>query len=129
MKGVEFQISNFKLQNANWAEDQPLTTNRTHSICNWKFSFCNLQSLLFTAVLCALFAAPTMAQRGLKNIPDPDPELERKTFKLADGFEVNLYAGDPLQPSELLAVLVVIERRVSLRFDCHPHGSSDFAYL
>ena len=28
--------------------------------------------------------------------PIPIPRLERKTFKLADGFEVNLYAGDPL---------------------------------
>src|SRR6202035_4264668 len=29
-------------------------------------------------------------------IPDPDPELERKTFIVAPGFEVNLYAADPL---------------------------------
>ncbi len=29
-------------------------------------------------------------------IPDPDPELERKTFILPDGFEVNLWAADPL---------------------------------
>ncbi len=29
-------------------------------------------------------------------IPDPDPELERKTFILPPGFEVNLYAADPL---------------------------------
>jgi len=37
-----------------------------------------------------------LAQRDLKNIPDPDPELERRTFQVADGFEVNLYAADPL---------------------------------
>ena len=36
-----------------------------------------------------------LAQRNLKDIPDPDPELERKTFTVPDGFEVNLYAGDP----------------------------------
>jgi len=35
------------------------------------------------------------AQQGAK-VPDPDPELERKTFKLPDCFEVNLFAGDPL---------------------------------
>ncbi len=29
-------------------------------------------------------------------IPDPDPELERETFELADGLEVNLYAADPM---------------------------------
>ncbi|MFM7844794.1 MAG: PVC-type heme-binding CxxCH protein, partial [Planctomycetota bacterium] len=45
-----------------------------------------------------LLLAPTAlwAQRDLKNIPDPDPELERKTFIVPEGFEVNLWAGDPL---------------------------------
>jgi len=36
------------------------------------------------------------AQRDLKVIPDPDPQLERQTFELAPGLEVNLYAADPL---------------------------------
>jgi putative heme-binding domain-containing protein len=36
-----------------------------------------------------------LAQRDAK-VPDPDPELERKTFQLPPGFEVNLYAADPL---------------------------------
>jgi putative heme-binding domain-containing protein len=35
------------------------------------------------------------AQRDAK-VPDPDPELERKSFQVADGFEVNLFAADPL---------------------------------
>ena len=35
------------------------------------------------------------AQRNLKNIPIPDAELERKTFIVPEGFEVNLYAADP----------------------------------
>lgn len=35
------------------------------------------------------------AQRDAKT-PDPDPEVERKSFKVADGFEVNLFAADPL---------------------------------
>ena len=26
----------------------------------------------------------------------PDPELERRTFKVAEGFEVSLFAADPL---------------------------------
>ncbi len=39
---------------------------------------------------------PAWAQRDLKDIPNPDPELERKTFIMADGFEVNLFAADPL---------------------------------
>ncbi|MBC8353462.1 MAG: HEAT repeat domain-containing protein [Planctomycetes bacterium] len=36
------------------------------------------------------------AQRDLKDIPDSDPEIERSSFIVADGFEVNLYASDPL---------------------------------
>ena len=36
------------------------------------------------------------AQRDLKDIPNPDPELERQSFIVADGFEVNLFAADPL---------------------------------
>ncbi|MEO1995035.1 MAG: PVC-type heme-binding CxxCH protein, partial [Planctomycetaceae bacterium] len=36
------------------------------------------------------------AQRNLKDIPIPDPALELKSFQVADGFEVNLYASDPL---------------------------------
>src|SRR5262245_38599013 len=43
-----------------------------------------------------LLVAPAAAQRELTKIPDPDPELERKSFKVAEGFEVNLFAADPL---------------------------------
>lgn len=44
----------------------------------------------------SLAPSSAFAQRELKDIPDPDPELERKTFIVADGMEVNLYAADPL---------------------------------
>jgi putative heme-binding domain-containing protein len=30
------------------------------------------------------------------DVPDPDPEIERKSFKIADGFEINLFASDPM---------------------------------
>jgi putative heme-binding domain-containing protein len=46
-------------------------------------------------LLCLLPVSPLWAQRDAK-IPDPDPEIERKSFKVADGFEVNLFAADPL---------------------------------
>lgn len=36
------------------------------------------------------------AQRNLKDIPSPDPSIELASFKVADGFEVNLWAADPL---------------------------------
>jgi putative heme-binding domain-containing protein len=47
-------------------------------------------------LLVLLFATPALAQRDLKTIPDPDPEIERKSFQVADGFEVNLFAADPV---------------------------------
>jgi glucose/arabinose dehydrogenase len=40
--------------------------------------------------------ASVWAQRAPFAIPDPDPEIERKSFLIADGFEVNLFAADPL---------------------------------
>lgn len=49
-------------------------------------------------IALALFAVSphfALAQRDAK-IPDPDPELERKTFTVAPGFEVTLWAADPL---------------------------------
>ena len=51
-------------------------------------------------LLAAVFAfvlatTPVCAQRDLKDIPSPDPELERATFVVPEGFEVNLFAGDP----------------------------------
>jgi len=54
------------------------------------------RSLATVALLLPLaFATYASAQRDLKDIPDPDPELERKSFIVADGFEVNLFAADP----------------------------------
>src|SRR6266446_6691891 len=60
-----------------------------------------VQVSIFTHLaLCALVslivAMPAHAQRELTKIPDPDPEIERRSFQIADGFEVNLYAADPL---------------------------------
>jgi putative heme-binding domain-containing protein len=51
----------------------------------------------FTAALAVALAAagPLFAQADAK-VPDPDPELERKSFQVAEGFEVNLFAADPL---------------------------------
>ena len=48
---------------------------------------------LVALVGCCLLkqARPAVAQDR-----QPDPELERKTFKVAEGFEANLFAADPL---------------------------------
>jgi len=48
-------------------------------------------AILFLAAV----PATGFAQADAK-VPDPDPELERKSFIVADGFEVNLFAADPL---------------------------------
>jgi putative heme-binding domain-containing protein len=42
-----------------------------------------------------LLRAAAPAQRDAK-VPDPDPEIERRSFQVAEGFEVNLFAADPL---------------------------------
>jgi putative heme-binding domain-containing protein len=49
-------------------------------------------------VIVVLVSAPraALAQRELTQIPDSDPEIERRSFQVADGFEVNLFAADPL---------------------------------
>jgi len=50
-----------------------------------------------TAALALLLIGTTVqAQRAPFAIPDPDPEIERKSFIVADGFEVNLFAADPI---------------------------------
>ncbi len=56
--------------------------------------FSRNRCILFTLPIACL-ATTLLAQRDLRDIPDSDPELERKTFIVADGFEVNLFAADP----------------------------------
>ena len=46
----------------------------------------------FFALAGLLLSGTVYAQRELKDIPIPDPEEERKTFVLPEGFEVNLFA-------------------------------------
>ena len=46
-------------------------------------------------VLLFVICNTAIAQRDLKDIPDPDPLRELETFVVPDGFEVNLYAADP----------------------------------
>src|SRR3954454_3691959 len=53
-------------------------------------------SLPLTLALGLSLASTLHAQRELTSIPDPDPEAERRSFEVAEGFEVNLFAADPL---------------------------------
>jgi putative heme-binding domain-containing protein len=51
----------------------------------------------YAAALPALLLLPLLASAQANAIvPDPDPEVERKSFIVAPGFEVNLFAADPL---------------------------------
>ncbi len=53
-----------------------------------------VQALLVCSLLL-LSTAPARGQRNLKDIPDTDPTKELASFKVADGFKVNLYVSDP----------------------------------
>ena len=53
-----------------------------------------LRSVLVAAVVLACRVAA--AQRGLRDIPAPDPAAELAAMEVAEGYEVNLFAADPL---------------------------------
>src|SRR6516225_7029630 len=59
------------------------------------FSGRTTASLISCLFVLFVDVTPARAQRDAK-VPDPDPELERKSFQVAEGFEVNLFAADPL---------------------------------
>ncbi len=50
--------------------------------------------LFFSLALAVPIAS--QAQRSLTEIPEPDPVAELADFVVADGFEVNLFASDPM---------------------------------
>ncbi len=46
---------------------------------------------------CSLAAVtPVLAQRDLKDIPDPSPDSEKAALKLGANLEINLWASDPM---------------------------------
>jgi putative heme-binding domain-containing protein len=49
----------------------------------------------FALLMLVMSPLVGLAQRNAR-VPDPDPELERKTFIVPEGFEVSLWAADPL---------------------------------
>ncbi|MFM8578944.1 MAG: hypothetical protein ACKOCN_09115, partial [Planctomycetaceae bacterium] len=55
-----------------------------------------LRSAALLAAILAGRGEMVFAQRGLTEIPSPDPEAERAAMTVADGFEVTLFAADPL---------------------------------
>jgi putative heme-binding domain-containing protein len=56
----------------------------------------NLRLAFVAVCLMVSCLRPAFAQRGLKDIPSPDPVAELAAMQVADGYEVNLFAADPL---------------------------------
>ncbi|HLR31751.1 MAG TPA: PVC-type heme-binding CxxCH protein, partial [Fodinibius sp.] len=57
------------------------------------------QLLLFAGlVVVTLFfiALPAFAQDDLRNVPNPDPKFELETLNVPEGYEVNLFADEPM---------------------------------
>ncbi len=54
-----------------------------------------MRALAF-CLFAVLLAAPLAAQDNLTNVPDPDPALQQAALRVADGFEISLFASDPM---------------------------------
>ncbi len=63
-----------------------------------RFSFASRVSLVLLGLACCteLNLTTARAQRDLRDIPEPNPKAEREAMRVADGFEVNLFASDPM---------------------------------
>lgn len=53
-------------------------------------------AVTLAAVLSQTWATSLFAQRDLTEIPEPDPVAERAAMTVADGYEVTLFAADPI---------------------------------
>jgi putative heme-binding domain-containing protein len=62
-------------------------------ILSVRFPFRALSALV---LLVVLVAAPNARGQAGATVPDPDPELERKALEVPEGFEISLFAADPL---------------------------------
>ncbi len=51
---------------------------------------------LFATLSLLSLVSPSIAQRALTDIPNPDPEYQLSKLTAADGFEISLFASDPL---------------------------------
>ena len=57
----------------------------------------NTYKKLISAFLIGICGALAYAKGpNADAIPDPDPEIERQGFKIADGFQIQLFAADPM---------------------------------
>ena len=60
------------------------------NLCTWLVS-------TFISFCCACGVARSVgAQDNLTNVPDPDPAVQLAALRVADGYEVSLFASDPM---------------------------------
>lgn len=55
-----------------------------------------LPKIAIGGLLCFALSIPAAATYVPTEIPNPDPEIERKSFKIDDRFEIHLFASDPM---------------------------------
>src|SRR5579875_1244992 len=82
-------------------EKRQKTKNRKADSMSKHFLF---RFFLFCVLWDSGVSSSVFAQRDA-TVPDPDPEIERKALQVADGFEVNLFAADPLLASRYRLIL------------------------
>ncbi|MEM8488737.1 MAG: PVC-type heme-binding CxxCH protein [Bacteroidota bacterium] len=63
---------------------------------------------LFLFLVCGLLSTPAAAQDNLKAVPPTDPQYELDRLNIAEGFELNLFAADPM-----------IEKPIQMTWDEH----------
>jgi putative heme-binding domain-containing protein len=56
----------------------------------------NILKTVSTLFLLSVISLSALAQNALRDIPSPDPQVQMDRFQVADGFEVNLFASDPM---------------------------------
>ncbi|NHE58849.1 dehydrogenase [Cyclobacterium sp. GBPx2] len=54
-----------------------------------------IMKIVVLTLLELCFGIHLQAQNALRDIPSPDPQIQKDMFHVADGFEVNLFASDP----------------------------------
>jgi putative heme-binding domain-containing protein len=88
-----------------------MMSSNTRSVAALARRIARFSAVLFLLAALMCSANIAIAQRNLnpKEIPPNDPEQERQALQVADGFEVNLWAADPL-----------IQKPIEINFD--PQG-------
>lgn len=56
----------------------------------------NICRSIFILSASVLLAVPAYAQEDLQNVPDPDPQLEKEALQVPEGYEINLFASEPM---------------------------------